>query len=39
MGEGTFANLLVDDNSAINNYLLPATVPAYGTIILKLQPK
>jgi len=39
MGEGTFEGLSVSDNGAINNYLLAATIPAYGTIILNLQPK
>lgn len=39
MGEGTFADLAVGDNGKISNYLLTATIPAYGTVILALQPK
>ena len=39
MGGGTFTDLAVNDNGEINNYLLTTTIPAYGAIILDLQPK
>jgi alpha-amylase len=39
MGTGTFADLVVGDNGAIDNYLLTESIPAYGTIILGLEAK
>jgi glycosidase len=39
MGGGTFETLAVGNSGAINNYVLTATIPAYSSLILKLQPK
>lgn len=39
LGGGTFTDLWVGVGGAINNYTLTETIPAYGTIILELQPK
>lgn len=39
MGEGAFADLTVKDSGEISNYLLTATIPVYGNIILDLRPK
>jgi glycosidase len=39
MGEGTFENLKVKKDGKIKKDLLISNIPAYGTIILDLQPK